>query len=48
MDYGMMKNLMVLGSVAQDMEPKEDPSEKDVMPFTGEDAVMMVHNGHPL
>jgi hypothetical protein len=44
----MMKNLMVLGSVAQDMEPEEDPSEKDVMPFTGEDAIMTVYNGHPL
>jgi hypothetical protein len=44
----MMKNLMVLGSLTQSMELDEVLDVGDVMPFLGEDTVMMIGDGHPL
>jgi hypothetical protein len=41
-DCDMMKNFMISGSLTQDMEPEEEPSGRDVMPFPREDAVMTV------
>jgi hypothetical protein len=45
-DCSMMKNIMTLGSLTQDKEPKEDPGGSDVMPVLGDDVVMTVYDGH--
>jgi hypothetical protein len=47
-DCGTTKNLMFMGSLTWDMEPEEEPGERDVTPFTGEDVVMMVYGRHTL
>jgi hypothetical protein len=46
-DCGMMKNFMALGSLAQSMEVDKALDEGDTTPFPGEDAVMMIYDGHP-
>jgi hypothetical protein len=47
LDSSMMKSFMISRSLTQDMEPEDDPGKSDVMPFPGEDAVMMVYDGCP-
>jgi hypothetical protein len=46
-DYSMMKNFMASGSLARGMEVDNAPDEGDKTLFTGEDAVMMIYDGHP-
>jgi hypothetical protein len=43
-NYSMMKSFMISGSLTRDMEPEENPSRSDVMPFPREDAVMIVYD----
>jgi hypothetical protein len=46
-DSGMMKNFMASGSLARGMKVDEVPDEDDMMPFSREDAVMMIYDGRP-
>jgi hypothetical protein len=46
-DCDMTKNFMISRSLTQRMELDEDPDRSDMMSFLGEDAVMMIHDGHP-
>jgi hypothetical protein len=39
---------MTSGSLTRDKEPEEHPGRRDMTPFPGEDAVMMVSDGCPL
>jgi hypothetical protein len=47
-DCGMMKNFMASGSLARGMEADEAPDKSNTLPFHGEDANMMIYDGHPL
>jgi hypothetical protein len=46
-DYDMIKNFMISGSLTRGMEHDEDSGGSDVMPFPGENAVMVVYDGCP-
>jgi hypothetical protein len=44
----MMKSFMILAFLTRGMEPDEDPSGSDTMPFLREDAFMMFYDGRPM
>jgi hypothetical protein len=44
----MIKNFMTSRSLTRDKEPEIVLCGSNVMPFTEEDAIMMVYDGRPL
>jgi hypothetical protein len=46
-DYDMMKSFMISRSLTWGTELDEDSGRSDMIPFPGEDAVMMVYGGRP-
>jgi hypothetical protein len=46
-DGDMMRNFMASGSLTRGRELEENLGRSDAMPFSGEDAVMTVYDGHP-
>jgi hypothetical protein len=46
-DCSLMKNFMATGSLSWGMEVNEAPIKDDVMPFPGEDAVLMIFRRQP-
>jgi hypothetical protein len=39
----MMKGFMTSGALSKGKEPEGDPGEKGMMPFPGEEVVMMIY-----
>jgi hypothetical protein len=46
-DCDMMKSFRISGSLTRATKLDEDPSRSNMMPFPGEDAVMIVCGGRP-